>query len=411
MKYLLEKVLVIVLAVVLVFTMAACGAKNEGNVPDNTGKEPAGKTDNKGTKNTGDEEVIKIGQIVTSLTGDAAMYGDYQVNAAQMAADEINEAGGINGKKIVITYLDDQSKPQVALQCMQKLIDEVDPVVILGPDWSGNTMACMDAAKEAGIPQICSSKSRKITHSGNPYIYRTVATSHFVGETLANIAKEKGYNKVAIWYTNSEYGVGGAEGAKRACENLGLEVVAYEAHNTGDNDFTSQIMNVKNSGADVIISYSIQVEGAKSLKQMREQGLNLPILGGDAFITPDFAKLVGDEYMEGVIATSAFVPVDPDPVVADWVAKYEQLYGEKPDDHAAPYYDAVKIVAKVIEEVGTDREAINNALKQVSGFKGVQGDYTTDKWGNMVHGCKVVEYRNGEWQFVKSMPPMSDYDD
>jgi branched-chain amino acid transport system substrate-binding protein len=363
-----------------------------------------------GCKKKESDEIV-FGQIVTSLTGDAAMYGDYQVNAAQMAADEINAAGGIKGKKIKIFPLDDQSKPQVALQCMQKLLSENDPLVILGPDWSGNTMASMEAAKEAKVPQICSSKSRKITHSGNDYIFRTVATSHFVGETLANVAKELGYKKVAIWYTNSEYGLGGGEGAKRACENAGLEVVAYETHNTGDNDFTSQVLAVKNSGADCLISYSIQVEGAKSLKQLREQGVDLPVLGGDAFITPDFAKLVGYDYMQGVIATSAFVACDPESTSANWVKAYQQKYGVIPDDHAAPYYDAVKILAKVISEVGEDREAIKNALKKVSGYQGVQGEYTTDKWGNMVHGCKVVEFEGNDWSYIKTMPPMSDYDD
>ncbi|HIU75602.1 MAG TPA: ABC transporter substrate-binding protein [Candidatus Pelethocola excrementipullorum] len=400
----MRKIVAYVLAGVMCIGLTACG-NQEDSASATNGK--SGTSEEKG----GSDGVIKIGQIVTSLTGDAAMYGDYQVNAAQMAADEINAKGGINGKKIEIVYLDDQSKPQVALQCMQKLLDEEEPLVVLGPDWSGNTMAAMEAAKKEGVPQVCSSKSREITHSDNPYIFRTVATSHFVGETLANIAKEKGYQKVAIWYTNSEYGVGGSEGAKRACENMGLEVVAHETHNVGDNDFTAQIMNVKNSGAECIINYSIQVEGAKSLKQMREQGLDIPILGGDAFITPDFAKLVGDEYMEGVIATSAFVACDPEQVVVDWVKSYEELYGVTPDDHAAPYYDAVNIIAKVIEEVGEDREAISEGLKDVSGYVGVQGDYTTDEWGNMIHGCKVVEYKSGEWTYVKTMPQMEDYED
>lgn len=399
----MKKIVAYVLAGVMCMGLTACG-NQEG--PASATNNKSGTSEEKG----GSDDVIKIGQIVTSLTGDAAMYGDYQVNAAQMAADEINAKGGINGKKIEIVYLDDQSKPQVALQCMQKLLDEEEPLVVLGPDWSGNTMAAMEAAKKEGVPQVCSSKSREITHSNNPYIFRTVATSHFVGETLANIAKEKGYQKVAIWYTNSEYGVGGSEGAKRACENMGLEVVAHETHNVGDNDFTAQIMNVKNSGAECIINYSIQVEGAKSLKQMREQGLDIPILGGDAFITPDFAKLVGDEYMEGVIATSAFVACDPEQVVVDWVNSYEELYGVTPDDHAAPYYDAVNIIAKVIEEVGEDREAISEGLKNISGYVGVQGDYTTDEWGNMIHGCKVVEYKSGEWTYVKTMPQMEDFE-
>lgn len=387
----LRKRVLLLMALMLALTLFGCGGE-EG--PNSSG-----------------EEVIKIGQIVTAMTGDAAMYGDYIVNAAQMAADEVNEAGGINGKKIKIVYLDDQTDATVALQCMQKLIDEEYPLVILGPDWSGNTMACMDVAAEAGIPQITSSKSRTITHLNIDSIFRVVASSHMVGEALAKVAEENGYEKVAIMCTNSEYGKGGGEGAKRACENLGLEVVAYETHNTGDNDFTAQITNIMNSGADCVISYSIQVEGAKSLKQMRELGCDLPILGGDAFITPDFAKLVGDEYMEGVIATSAFVPSDPAKASMGFVKQYESLYGITPDDHAAPYYDAVKVLAEVIEKYGEDRAEITRGLQAVSGYEGVQGEYTTDKWGNMVHVCKLVKYTNGKWTYVKTMDPSADFDD
>lgn len=364
----------------------------------------------KKTEDGFDGEIV-IGQIVTSVTGAAAMYGDYIINSAQMAADEINAAGGINGKKVVIEYLDDQAQSTVALQCMQKLVDETDPLVVLGPDWSGNTLAAMPVAQEAGIPQLTSSKSRALTHSGSDSLFRFVASSHMVGQTLAQLAKDQGYQKIAIWYTNTEYGVGGGEGAKMACEQLGLDVVCYEAHNDSDNDFTAQIQAVKNSGADCLISYSIQTPGAASLKQLREQGVNIPVLLGDAAITPDFAALVGNEYMEGCIATSAFVACDPSENSKAYTEKYEKLYGETPDDHGAPYYGMVKMLAEVISEVGEDRENIIEGLKNVDGFEGAQGTYYCDDWGNMIHSCKVVEYKNGEWVYMYTVDNIEDFAD
>lgn len=357
-----------------------------------------------------DDEIV-LGQIVTSLTGAAAMYGDYIVNSAQMAADEINEAGGVNGKKIVIEYLDDQAESTVALQCMQKLVDEVDPLVVLGPDWSGNTLAAMPVAQEAGIPELTSSKSRALTHSGNDSLFRFVASSHMVGQTLAQLAKDQGYEKIAIWYTNTEYGVGGGEGAKLACEDLGLEVVCYETHNDTDNDFTAQIQAVKDSGADCLISYSIQTPGARSLKQLREQGVDIPVLLGDAAITPDFAELVGDEYMEGCIATSAFVACDPSESAQAYTQKYEELYGVAPDDHGAPYYDMVKMLAQVISENGEEREDIIEGFKNLEGFEGAQGTYYCDEWGNMIHNCKVVEYKDGQWNYLYTVDDIEDFED
>ncbi|SMB92263.1 branched-chain amino acid transport system substrate-binding protein [Thermanaeromonas toyohensis ToBE] len=353
---------------------------------------------------------IKIGQIITSLTGEAAMYGHYQKNAAQMAADEINAAGGVNGKKIEIIALDDQAKPNVALNAMQKLISEVKPVAVLGPDWSGNTLAAAPVAQQNRVPQITSSKSWKITHQGNPYIFRVVALGPFVAEALVNYAYQQGYRKMAILYTNSEYGVSGGEGAKAALEKLGLKPVAYETYNVGDNDFTAQLMRIKNSGAEVVIDYSIQIEGAKSFRQMREMGINIPVYGGDAFITPEFAELVGPEKMEGIIAGSAFIPSCPEPAVQEFVRKYKEKYGVIPDDHAAPYYDAVKILAQVIAKVGTDREKIAEELRNLKGFQGVQGDYTADKWGNLIHSVMLARYTNGQWQYLTTIKNLTDHE-
>ena len=357
-------------------------------------------------------EKIMLGQIVTSLTGDAAMYGDFQVNAVRMAIDEINAAGGIDGKMLDVVYLDDQSKPQVALQAMQKLVSEVKPVAVFGPDWSGNTLAAMPIAQRNKIPQLTTSKSRAITHKNNPYIYRLVAMGPFIGQALAEYAKEQGFKKVAIFYTNTEYGVSGGEGALEACKKLGLEVTAYETCNVGDNDFTAQIQTIKNSGAEVLIDYSIQVEGAKSLKQMRELGMNLPVLGGDAFVTDDFAKLVGNDIMDGIIAASSFIPTAETPKVEKFVEDYKAKFGNVPEDHASPLYDGVYILAEAIKRAGsTDREKINAELAKTSGFEGVNGPHTADKWNNLLHSCMLAEYKNGGWVYIKTLTGLEDHDD
>lgn len=357
-----------------------------------------------------DKEIV-IGQIITSLTGAAAMYGDYQKNAAQMAADEINASGMLKGMKLKLVQLDDQAKPDVALNAAQKLIFENDPLVILGADWSGNTLAIAPLIASKGIPQITSSKSRKITHEGNKTIFRVVDMGPFIGKALVDYAYEKGYRKMAVLYTNSDYGVSGGQGAKRQIEAKGLKVYAYETYNVGDTDFTAQLQRIKNSGADVIIDYSIQIEGAKSFRQLRELGINLPVFGGDAFITPDFAKLTDPQLVEGTIAATTFIPGNPDPKVQDFVKKYKKLYGEEPEDHASPYYDAVYIVAEAIKKVGPDRQKIADYLAHLKGFNGVNGEYTADKWGNLVHTAVLAKFHNGKWEYIKTITGMTDWDD
>ncbi|MGE5508849.1 MAG: ABC transporter substrate-binding protein [Chitinophagales bacterium] len=357
-----------------------------------------------------DKEVV-IGQIITSLTGAAAMYGDYQKNAAQMAVDEINASGMLKGIKLKLVQLDDAAKPDVALNAAQKLIFEHNPTVILGADWSGNTLAIAPLIASKGIPQLTSSKSRKITHEGNKTIFRLVDMGPFIGKALVDYAYEKGYRKMAVLYTNSDYGVSGGEGAKRQILAKGLKVYAYETYNVGDTDFTAQLQRIKNSGADCVIDYSIQIEGAKSFRQMRELGINLPVFGGDAFITPDFAQLTDPDLVEGTIAATTFIPGNPDPKVQEFVKKYKKLYGEEPEDHASPYYDAVYIVANAIKAVGTDRAKIADYIAHLKGFKGVNGDHTADKWGNLVHTAVLAKYHNGKWEYIKTITGMTDWDD
>jgi branched-chain amino acid transport system substrate-binding protein len=357
------------------------------------------------------DNTVILGQIITSMTGGAAMYGDYQKNAAQMAADEINASGTLKGVKLKLVQLDDQAKPDVALNAAQKLIFESNPTVVLGPDWSGNTLAVAPLVASKGIPQITSSKSRKITHEGNKTIFRVVDMGPFIGKALVDYAYEKGFRKMAVLYTNSDYGVSGGQGAKREIEEKGLKVYAYETYNVGDTDFTAQLQRIKNSGADVIIDYSIQIEGAKSFRQLRELGINLPVFGGDAFITPDFAKLTDPQLVEGTIAATSFIPGNPDAKVQAFVKKYKKLFGEEPEDHASPYYDAVYIVADAIKHVGTDRQKIAEYISHLKGFKGVNGDYTADKWGNLLHTAVLAKFHDGKWDYIKTITGMTDWED
>ena len=408
-----KKIVSLVLALLFVLSMTACAstpaAEAVESAPAAT-EAVAATTDTAAAPEFSGE--INIGQIVTALSGAAAMYGDYIVNSAQMAADEINAAGGVNGKKLVITYYDDESQSTVALQVMQKLLSDIEDITaVLGPDWSGNTMACMELANQEGVPQLTSSKARKITHQeNNDNIFRFVLSADFVGMALAQMVKDAGYQNVAIWYTNSEYGLGGGEAAKKFCEELGLNVVSYQAHESADTDFTAQIEDVKSSGAEVLISYSIQNSGAASLKQLRESGVTIPVYGGDAMLTPDFAELVGFEYMDGVICGGAFVATDPDEKTQTYVENYTKIYGNAPDDHGAAYYDMVYVLAQAIEQYGESADQIREGLSKTAGYQGVSGLFECDEWGNMLHSVKIAEFKDGEFQYLTTMGPYADYE-
>ena len=401
----ISKLFSVILCLALLIGGAGCAAQTT----QQTGQQQAQQGDAPGAADEFVGEIL-LGQVVTSLTGEAAMYGHFMVNAAQMAVEEINAAGGVLGKRLRIVYFDDQAMPQIALQAAQRLISDYDPVAILGADWSGNTLAMMQLTQDYGIPQLTSSKARRITHEGSEYIFRFVSPGHFVGQALAEFAQEQGHQRIAIFHTNTEYGISGGEGARRHVEALGMEVVAIQPHNSGDTDFTSQIMNVRESNADVLISYSIQVEGAASLRQLRELGVDIPVLGGCAFITPGFRGLVGYDVMEGVVAAGSFVPTAPNPRVASFVEAYQARFNMTPYDHASPYYDMVFILAEAIERAGSlDRTAIRDELRNTTGFIGVQGEYNYDGWGNMLPSTMVAVFENGNWRYIRTLTGQEDY--
>lgn len=352
-------------------------------------------------------KVVKLGAVVTSMTGPAALNGEYIQNSIKTAVEEINAKGGIKGKKIEVVYLDDQTKASEGINAVKKLIYEEQVLAILGPDYSSVVLPSMDLAKQGGVPMVVSATNPKITSSGNEWMFRMRGHDGIEAAALVEYAvKEKKFQKFGIFYTNNDYGKGGQQAVEGALAKYNLKPVAVESHNVGDVDFTAQILKFKNANPDAIIMWGVQTELAKFAKQMREMGIQIPFLGGSAVTTSWFIDLVGAKNWEGAIATSHFLPTDPDPVIQEWVKKYQSKYGKVPDDHTSPYYDTVYMIAKVIEDRGVtgelkkDRQNIRDGLAAIKGYKGVQSMYNTQPSGDMVVKKVIGQFKDGKWVVI-----------
>lgn len=378
-----KRLLSLALAMLLALGMfTGCGSKPTGD-----------------SSKTGNKAPIDIAVICTSLTGSLATNGDYMMDGVNMALEEINGAGGINGATLKATFLDDQVKSSEAINAVKKAVDQMKVPVILGSDSSGLVLASMPFAAEAGVPQIVSGTNIRITDQGVKTIFRMRASDATAAKILGEYVFKQGHKKIAFMYTNEDYGKGFMQSTEAILKGLGAQTVASETCNIGDTDFTAQILNIKKAEPDALLVLGKEVETAKFLRQGKELGLKLPTYGGSPLGLDYVVGLAGADALEGVKIVTHFLPADTDPAVAEFVKKYEAKYNVEPSTHSVAYYDAIKMVAEVMKKYGTTKDAIAKGLHEIE-YKGVQSKFKSDAKGEMVTKQVIGEFKNGKWSVI-----------
>lgn len=347
-------------------------------------------------------EPVEIAIITTSLTGSLATNGEYIMNGVNMALEEVMAAGGINGAELKVTFLDDQVKASEAINAAKKAVSEINVPVILGPDNSGNVLACMSVAAEAGVPQIVSGTNVKVTSQGIGTIFRMRASDKTAASCLAELVKKDGYTKIAFMYTNEDYGKGFMESTKTYLDEMGIEVAASETCNIGDTDFTAQITTIKNAAPEAILVLGKEIETAKFIRQARETGLSLQMYGGSPLGADYVVELATADALEGTKIVTHFLPANPDEAVTKFVETYESKYGNEPTTLSTAYYDSIKMVAQIMNEYGTTKEDIIKGLKEID-YVGVQSHFHADETGEMVTKQVVGEFKDGKWSVIDSI--------
>ncbi len=345
------------------------------------------------------QETIKICHLAP-LTGGSAFQGQILVNAAKMAVEEINAAGGINGVPIEYIVIDETSSSSSGIEAVRKAIAE-NPVVVIGPNRSGTILAAEHLWREAKIPFLVDGTNNEITKRGNPYTFRVQVESTYWAPLLIRTALEYyGVQRPAVIYGLNDYSKDLWNATKAAFEQYGIEPVTVQTFNDGDRDFTAQLLKVRAAGADAIFCYGYETEQGIILRQRSELGMqDLRIFGERGCASPAVEELAGSENVEGVVTTTNFCTGDPDPVKQEFVRKWNEKYDVAMSPTHVVHYDTIYILADVIGRVGTDREAIREALANLD-FKAPLGYYRADKNGNLNHTMYSQVYENGEWKIL-----------
>lgn len=376
----------------------------------------------------GETPEIVVGQY-GSMTGTAATFGISTRDGVDLATQELNEAGGIAGRKIRMVVEDDQSKAEEAATAVNKIISRDRPVAVLGEVSSSRSLAAAPLLQAASIPMISpSSTSPKVTQVGD-YIFRVCFIDPFQGTAIAKFAwTSKQIKNVAILKdVKNDYSVGLAEYFSREFKALGGSIVGEEAYSEGDIDFKAQLTSLIAKSPEAILLPGYYTEVGLIARQARDLGFQGIFLGGDGWDSDQLTKIGGDAIIGGFF-TNHYSIDDPNPVVQDFIRKFEAKYGAKPDGLAALGYDSAKILYAAMAEVAKDpamaealadrsavpatearrkaaRAALRDTLAKTRDFPGVTGRITIDSERNASKPAVVVEVTAAGPRFVESIAP------
>lgn len=338
-----------------------------------------------------------------SLTGDGASFGQSSVEGAQLAVEEINNAGGLlGGRKIRLLVEDDQSKPEDASSAVTKLITQDKVVAVLGEVASRRSLAAGPVCQKYQIPMISpASTNERVTEIGD-YIFRVCFIDPFQGEVLAKFAyNDLKVRRVAVLKDiQQDYSVGLTDSIVKNFTSLGGQVLDPVSYSSGDADFKAILTQVRAQKPDAVFVTGYYPEAAIIVRQARELGLKIPILGGDGWVGDSLKN--GREALNNCYISDHYSGDNPDPVVQTFVKSYQAKFNRAPDSIAALGYDAAKVLADAITRANsTEGPKIREALASAD-VPGVTGRLKINASRNVDKPAVILEvtFVNGEVKFV-----------
>lgn len=346
---------------------------------------------------------IKVGADL-EMTGGSATYGISSKNAIELAFKEINEKGGVNGKKLELVVADNKSEAAEATNAMQKLVSQDKVVAVIGPNLSSSVIAASainNGSKVLDITPMGTNPNITVdpaTGKTKEFNYRTCFIDPFQGTVMATFAKDSlnVQNAAVLIDNSSDYAKGLAQFFKENFVGGGGTITAQESYLQKDTDFKATLTKIKASNPDFLYVPGYYQEVGLIVKQARELGMTMPIAGGDGWDSAKLPEIAGAAALNNTYFSSLYSPDDASDINKNFVAAYEKAYGQKPDVFAALSYDSALLVAEAIKNAGSEDPAkISEAMAKINGFNGVSGSVTFDAQHNPVKSAVILEYKDG----------------
>jgi len=357
------------------------------------------RSDGGSTPTTGD---IVVG-FYGSLTGDGASFGQSSREGAELAVEEVNNAGGLlSGRKIRMLVEDDQSRPEEASNAVTKLVTQDRVVAVIGEVASRRTLAAAPVAQRYKVPLITpASTNEKVTAVGD-YIFRVCFIDPFQGEVLAKFAYTdlKARRAAILTDITQDYSVGLTAAVTAEFKKAGGTVLPPVSYSSGDADFRAVLTQLRSQKPDAIFATGYYPEAAIIVRQARELGLTVPILGGDGWVGDSLKN--GREALKNTYISNHYSGDNPDAVVQNFVKSYRAKFNKEPDSIAALGYDSIKVLADAIARAGSTEGARVRDMLASGDVAGVTGRLKMNAQRNVDKPAVVQEvtFVNGDVKFV-----------
>ena len=352
----------------------------------------------------GAQGTLKIG-FFAPITGPAAADGMSAKNAVELGVKEVNDGGGVNGKKVELVVYDDRLKAEEAVAIANKLIERDKVVGVVSGSYSGPTRVVAPILQKAGMPMVAGYAVHPDvtwnpnTKKPNDFIFRNGFLGEVEGAAAAEFAfKSLTAKRMSIIAMDNDFGRSISAGFAERAEKLGAAILTKQMYKfPGEKDFRPYLTTIKEGNPDVIFAAGYYNEAASIVRQAKELGIKSQILGEEGFDSPKFLEIAGDA-AEGVIIATNLDRDDPRPVVQNFLKNYRAAYGHDADMVGASSYDAFMILVDAIRKAGTDPKAIQKALLETKDYNGLTGKISRFVQGEVVKPVQIQVVKDGKFR-------------
>jgi branched-chain amino acid transport system substrate-binding protein len=346
-------------------------------------------------------ETIKIGMVLP-VTGPAADSGKYALTGAKIALDRVNKSGGVLGKLLELVTEDDLTTNPGAVLAFSKLAAQPDIVAFLGSIRSTQNHAMAPDILKTGKPVCFGGTDPALTKMGNPWLIRFRPNDTYSGRVIAAYGVETlGKKNWAIVHSTDAFGTGGFKALSASLDKIGAKIAIDQGYPNQSQDFTPVVLAIKSSGADIIGSYfTFDNDLAIFARQLRQLGVTLPWVGSPSIVVAGAVKLAGPA-LWGTYGIADYA-VDSSPEAKEFAKLYSAVSNASPDLYSAWTYDAIGVLSAAINKAGsTEPDKIRAAILATKGYKGAEGEYNFDEFGDGLHGYNIVRNEKGAVVFDK----------
>jgi len=335
------------------------------------------------TKRGGGGEVT-IGWI-GPLSGQYASYGKQVKVGTEIAVEEVNTAGGIHGRTLVVVYEDDQLDPKKGIAAFNKLVSVNGVPVVIQAAGSNVMLAQAPVAERKQVVLISPTCTSPAISEAGDYVFRIAPSDTYQGKVIAEIArKELDAATAAVLYINNDYGVGLKDVFLAEFKEMGGSVALSEGFAPETRDFRTLLGKVKGLAPDVVFLSSLYQEASLILKQAQELGLSVQFIGGDGCFAPELLERTGDAAEGMLVINMRWDPKSDDPQVRAFVERVKAETGKEPEVYTALGYDCLNVVVEAIRESGTSGPTVKNNLYAIRALPGLTGATTFDAQGDVL---------------------------